>query len=55
MQWVPFRRYQIPLTSFAVLDCFSLLRFIVHTEAVDVNDIHSTTVSQGFTNSDGVF
>lgn len=48
-------RYQNPLTSFAVLDCFPLLCFMVHTKAVDVDDIHSTTVSQGFTNSQVVF
>lgn len=55
MQWVLFCYYQNPLTSFAVLNCFSLLRFMVRTEAVDVKDIHSTVVSQGFTNNDVVF
>lgn len=45
----------VPLTSFAVLDCFSLLCFIVHAKAIDVNDIHSTMISQGFTNNDVVF
>lgn len=52
---MPFCCYQNPLTSFVVLDCFSLLHFMVYIEAVDVDDIHSTMLSQGFTNSEVVF
>lgn len=52
---MPLCCYQNPLTSFAVLDCFPLLRFLIHTKAVDVDDIHFTTVSPDFINSEVVF
>lgn len=47
--------YGNPLTTFVMLDCLSLLYFMIYIKAADVNDNHFVMLSPDLMDSDAVF